>query len=128
MTIIHGKLATDWPWVRTGIEKIRERDDAPWLAEDLYCQVKLGAASLYVNEARTSFGIMRPITDAISGEIGIEIVCAYAGSDDSYPALMNEIDAMAREAGARYVQMASKWKGFSRMGWGVERIIYRREV
>lgn len=126
--IIPGKLNRDWPWVKDGIEVIRKRCNAEWLAEDLYCQIKTGKSSLYVNEAMNAFGIIRPIENPYTGEPGLEILDAYAPIGEDTDALMDDIEELAKSKGYVFIQMDSIRKGFERKGWTMKKIVYTRRL
>lgn len=42
------ELATFWPWVREGLQKIIDKCDDDWLPEDVYYEIKSGASHLYL--------------------------------------------------------------------------------
>ena len=124
--IEHGLLKRDWPWVRAGIERICARQRCEFVPEDIYCLIKNGKASLYVNNTRDSFTVAQRTTDGRTGEEGVRLVVTVCDSpaDDLLP----EFEKIAKDAGCTFMEMDSQRKGFARTGWEVDRIVYRRRL
>lgn len=123
---MHGELRPNWPWVKEGIENIRRRNKAAWLAEDLYAEIRAGMATLYINEEANSFAIVRPTRDPYTGAHGAELLAVYL--EEERGPLEEEFFTYLSNAGAEFLQMDSKRIGFSKIGWDIEKIIYRRRI
>lgn len=99
-------LASTWPEIRAGLEKVKEHTSEAWLPEDIYCALKAGQATLYIEKDGGGFVILRQ-ENHFDG-IGLHIWCAYSKSLKKLPVYIDEIREIARSINARRITLSSK--------------------
>jgi len=127
--MIHAKLDKEWQWIKPRVEKARTRSQKHrWTVDGIYNIIASGEASLYINDARNSFVVLRPVIDRETGERGASVVVQFFENIEEGKKLIEEMREILKESDIRFVIMTSSFLGFSRMGWEIEEIVYRRRV
>ena len=126
-------LCDVWDWVRDGLAKIvaKTRDD--WRPEDVYVELRTGAAKLhliYVNQDMVGFVVTqvwpgyhsgpRLFVRALWGEPGALV--AVEGE------IMDALRDLGRKHGCRAVRMNSPRRWDAREGWALKQYIYELEI
>lgn len=128
MDIIHAHVRQEWHWVRPGLETIIRRNKAYYLSEDIYHRILNGELSLYVNEERNAFAVLRMVSRHTTGETGVYIVALFTEPGMATDEALTALSALAVKSGATYLEMDSRRKGFARTGWDQSFTIYTRSL
>jgi hypothetical protein len=126
-------LCDVWDWVRDGLVKIvaKTRDD--WRPEDVYTELRTGAAKLhliYVEQEMVGFVVTQIWPGYHSGP-RLFVRALWGEPHALAPVeveLMDAIRDLARKVGARAVRMNSPRRWDAREGWRLTQYIYETDV
>lgn len=111
-----------WSEIKEGLEIVRKYTNEPWIPEDVYAEIKNGAATLHMDKDGGGFVVLQKQSqyDGIS----LHIWCAYSKSIKPLEVYIQEIEQMARNIGAKRLTLSSKrnWQKF------FEPVVYKREI
>ena len=120
-----------WSMVAFGAEEIRRKSPFSYSLEMLRERIRSGEFRLLIDPPRVGFFIvqlkMRP-------EQHLFIWMAWSGEGQPLMSIyQNQIEHLARVAGAKYLEMISSRRGYERTGWTPanlhgEDIIYRKDI
>lgn len=119
-------LHSVWPFVRGGLEAIKARCTEDWIPEDIYAALKAKASQLYVTDG--GFAVVTPQRSPHSGELYLQIWAAYAATQLAYEEGDRLIEQIARNIGAKKIQIESPRKGWERKGFHPVRTVYERII
>jgi len=129
------KLASAWPFVRAGCEKVLAKTDDRWIPEDVYMEVRSGTAFLYMIEHdsdEVGFIVVRRVMDTDGPVLFVWIIYTEPGAmkeNDNWKLVMAEVDGLARSIGAKRIRHYSSRSGFEEIGaFTLKMHIYEREV
>ena len=129
------RLRAIWPLVLPHLIKVREACNEQWIPEDVYADVRSGAAWLLVRgeaPALTLVCVLR--IDASIYNSDKDLVMWIASSTEGSDVLEHwpQIEQMARQAGCKRVTFNSPRRGWLRRakfyGFDVERVTFVRRI
>lgn len=115
-----------WERVRPGLEQVARDMGADWRPEDIYALCVNRQASLYL--AAEGFIILSKPVNEWTLEPYLFVVAAFAPDAPVQERYLEELESLARAAGAAYIECLSPRRGFERAGWTPEHVCYRRRV
>lgn len=68
-------LRAVWPLVRDRIEKLRESGNEPWLAEDVYHELVIGASHLWITPDAGGFVVVSIMVAPYARDLHVWIAC-----------------------------------------------------
>src|SRR5882757_5951462 len=102
----------EWDSILPGLRKVLEHQNEGIRPEDVFCDLKMGIAALYLCE--DGFIIFKVTTDAI-GRRTLIINWAYSSAHEKVMAkYADEVDAIARELGCMKQSLMSTRRGYER--------------
>ncbi len=120
------ELHSVWAFVKAGLEVVRNRCFERWIPEDVYTALKQGGSQLFV--AEDGFIVVTPQKDQFSGEQILFIWAAYGTNALVYEEGEKLITQLAKQIGAKRIQMESPRRGWERRGFDPVKIVYERIV
>jgi hypothetical protein len=112
-----GELRDAWAFVRPALDTM-DRPDG-WLPEDVYLLLRNNGASLYMiydeTGARAGFFILRLLQDFDGSRVHIWILYARDAEFDVMAAFDNELQALARNAGATRLTFSTNRPGWHKL-------------
>lgn len=126
MTLEATDIRTVWGQVRPGLEAIAQQMRADWRPEDIYALCVNRQATLYT--APEGFVVVSKLVNEHTTRPYLYVHAAWAGGEQVQEHYWPQLAALARSAGAGYVECLSPRRGFERTGWTLEHVCYRREV
>lgn len=125
-------LSDVWEWVREGCRRIIRKTNDDWFPEDVYTEIRTGAATLYLiyaNHERVGFLVTQIWPGYHAGPR--LFVRALWGEPHALAPIENElmlaIANLAKESGCRAIRMNSPRRWDTR-GWKLKQYIYELEV
>ena len=106
-------LHDHWELVKTGLQRIQDRAQDRWKAEDVYHHLKCNSMGLYVQDSGKGFAILQPV----KGWDGNELFIFAGYSLDSHDVVAQEIDSIkdiARNINAKRIRFQTKRKGWEK--------------
>lgn len=129
MSLQPANYRTAWDSIQPGLLEALAQQRAGIRPEDVFCDLKMGIAALYLCE--DGFIIFKVTTDAI-GRRTLIINWAYSSAHEKVMAkYADEVDAVARELGCMKQSLMSTRRGYERAlpeGWEIEHICWSRIV
>jgi hypothetical protein len=129
------KIASAWPFVRAGCEKVLAKTNDRWIPEDVYMEVRSGSAFLYMIEHESDeigFIVVRRVMDPDGPVLFVWIMWTEPGlmaESSNWKAVIAELDALARSIGAKRIRHYSSRSGFEEHGaFTLKMHIYERET
>jgi hypothetical protein len=121
-------ISYHWKSVRPVLEKLQRVSDG-WIAEDVYCFLMSGQATLYVNEGEwKGFAILQLVPNYSQKRLH----CWVVQTTDDPKAYMEEVEAIARQTGAVKITFDSPRKGWAkraqRLGFRPTMTRYEKEL
>ena len=124
-----------WPFVRKGLDSMLEKHQDRWLPEDVYFELMAGTAFLYIinhEDEELGFMVVKKFVDFDGLALFVWIIHAENGSmkeNDRWKDVMAELDALAKNVGAKRIRHYSPRGGFGEIGaFDLKMHIYEREV
>jgi len=117
-----------WPWVREGLDGIVAKTAPTWIPEDVYADLKGGAASLFTIGDRAAFFIAKRLQDYDGVTLFIWAMWGPNDLADIYADICGDLDTLARAAGCKHIRMMSPRRGWSRVGWVERDTVYERAL
>lgn len=118
-------IASVWPWVRPGIQKIIDKTHETFLPEDVYIHLKNKTAHLYVVDD-AGFVVFELLLDKDNSRT-LHIWLIWGKYKEIYLSVFDEIDKLAKHVGAKRIRWISPRKGWARVA-KLSRYVYEREV
>lgn len=122
-----GDIRQLWSQIKPALFEIQKDQEPDWIPEDIYHWVQSGQATLYAND--DGFAIVQrgqnPVTNAI---YLLLLICYSWDGKQNITDYMAEFEALALSANASYLEVGSKRRGFERVGFEIDHIVYRRSV
>lgn len=129
------KLASAWPFVRAGCERVIAKTNDRWLPEDVYMELRSGSAFLYMLEHdadEVGFIVVRRVMDPDGPVLFVWILYTEPGlmkESHNWKLVLAEVDELARSIGAKRIRHYSSRSGFEELGaFTLKMHIYEREV
>lgn len=127
-------LRRAWAFVRPALDSI-ERSDG-WIPEDVFMTLRSNGATLYMiydeTGAQAGFFILRLLPDFDGTRVHVWILHAVDTEFDVMAEFSDDLDKLARQAGARRITFSSPRNGWGkvgpRYGFKARETIYEREV
>ena len=116
-------LHSVWPYVKRGLERVREVSGERWLPEDVYTHIRLARAQLFLGydgDHCRGFFITQNLKDAYTNEpyLNVWVLWAEPTTGDNFAGVgafvgetMDYLDAYARSTKAQTIRM------YGRRGW-----------
>ncbi len=111
------ELHSWWPLVRPGLERVRSKARASWLAEDIYSAVRTGAATMhvgYIDQRYAGVLVLTINTEPFTAERSLLIWAVYTCHPLALRQGLADVRAMAARAGVRKLVFHSPRRGWSR--------------
>ena len=122
-----GDIRQLWHRIKPALEEIQQYQEPDWIPEDIYHWVQSGQATLYVTD--DGFAIVQRGQNVVTSQIYLLLLICYSwdGTQNikDYTAAFDEL---ARSVNASYLEVGSKRRGFERLGFEIDHIVYRRSV
>jgi hypothetical protein len=120
-------IRSEWDRIRPVIERLIQKGNGAFRAEDVYAAVVTGSAHLYTGE--TGFIVVQPDKDKITGEAALLIWIACASGTGNITRFQPAIDQLAIENGYHKLVMSSPRKGWERVeGWRKVTTLFERDL
>ena len=113
-----------WPMVRVGLEQIIAKTSPSWIPEDVYAELKSGAAALFTVDDHNAFLVAKRINDYDGQVLFIWAIWGPNEFADSYREVQDELAKIARSLGCSAMRMTSPRRGWRRAGWTERETIY----
>jgi hypothetical protein len=122
------RIGEFWPRIRPFLDQMAHLSDG-WIAEDVYCYLKSGLATLYVAEGEwRGFAVLQLLPHYSSKRLH----CWIVQTTDDPQIYMEEVEKIARQAGAHVITFDSPRKGWEkrakRLGFRPTMIRYTKEL
>lgn len=117
-----------WPWVQEGLAAISKRLNTSWMPEDVYVELKSGAATLATIADGAGFLVLKRLQDYDGQVLFVWIVHGPNKLRQHYEEVFSDVAELAKQSGCIRVQMRSPRRGWARVGWTERETIYEREV
>ena len=129
------KVASAWPFVRAGCEKVLAKTNDRWIPEDVYMELRSNSAFLYIIEHESDevgFIVVRRVMDPDGPALFVWIMYTIPGlmkESENWKMVIAGLDELARSIGAKRIRHYSSRSGFEEHGaFTLKMHIYEREV
>lgn len=128
------QLHAAWPQARVGVTQIWLECGEPWLPEDVYAEIKSGAASLWMRPDGSGFVVLKVQADPYSGVQSLLVWIAWSAPGTEAVVAQNteQVRAIARQMGISRLVFESPRRGWERrapaLGWQADVTRYVMEA
>lgn len=122
-----------WESIADGVREVAQKTDAEWRPEDIYHSVLSGKSFLFMDSSdQQSFVVLSEYQHPYLANRVLVVDIAYNKTGDAIDRYQSQIEEIAMEAGARYVEFSSPRAGFKRVadkhGYDVVCTTYRKTL
>lgn len=120
-------IRTQWPWVKEGLEKVKEKCGETWRPEDVYAACVYGNAVLYTSP--DGFLVFQPMKDEYTLEPYLHIWIAYGLGETLVKDYDSEVVRIAKTNNYEKITFKSPRRGWEKLSdWKVKTVTYEREI
>ena len=122
-----------WDAIVDGLREVKEKTDAEWRPEDIYHSVLSGKSFLFMDSSDpASFVVLSEYTHTYLSSRVLVCDIAWNKTGDAIDRYQGELEEIAREAGAKYLEFSSPRIGFKKVaerhGYETVCTIYRKSI
>jgi hypothetical protein len=122
----HADIDEHWNMVKEGLEAIMRKSPFDCSLVKLRADIRLGRLRLLIDPPKPGFLIVEL---RMQPEPHLFIWMAWSAQGENLMAeCLPELEEMALQVGAKYLEMQSKRRGYERTGWTINDIIYRKDL
>jgi len=115
-----------WDMVKEGLDAIMLKSPFDCSISKLRADIKIGNLRLLIDPPSSGFLIVEL---KMQPEPHLLVWMGWSAKGENLmESNMPELEDMARQVGAKYLEMRSKRRGYERTGWTVDDIIYKKEL
>lgn len=122
-----------WDVIVDGLREVKEKTDAEWRPEDIYHSVLSGKSFLFMDSSDAeSFVVLSEYKHSYLGERVLVCDIAWNKTGDAIDRYQPQLEEIALEAGAKYLEFSSPRIGFKKVaekhGYDTVCTIYRKPL
>jgi hypothetical protein len=122
-------LQLHWERIKPGLEVVRAKAAPEWIPEDIYFALKAGTATLLLADECDGFLVVQKQQRAYGACLLIWVAYAPGEREQWGPLIYPDVERVAREVGARRIEMHSPRRGWERDPfWTPKDTVYIHEV
>lgn len=129
------ELHVYWPLVRPGLERVKAKTKAPWIAEDLYAAVAAGKATMHVGFVDQRYAgvlVLTMNTEPFSNEKSLLIWACFICHPEALRYGLEDVRRIAARYGLGKLRFGSPRRGWERRlrteGFQVTERIFERTL
>jgi hypothetical protein len=105
-----------WDIIVDGLREVAQKTDAEWRPEDIYHSVLSGKSFLFMDSSDPqSFVVLSEYAHPYLSSRVLVVDIAYNKTGDAIDRYQAEMEEIAKEAGAKYLEFSSPRAGFKRV-------------